>query len=267
MVTKNYEENKHSIGIYSITNLINSKRYIGSTKRAFHARKTRHLRLLRNNKHYNSHLQASYNKYGVENFIFEVLETCNLEDVELKEAFYIKHFNSNLKINGYNIKNVTHYRFSYKKDPKHILQASIHKKERSKVNGLFNDERGLQKPINLYDFNGKFIKKYNSGRELNRELGWAIQGISNTLSKRKLKYYNNIILFENDILTPEDILYVNKKYSLRKVAVYDLNNNHIQSFNSIKECAEFLNCKDAEIRMCASNRRSRIRNYITKYIE
>lgn len=265
METKNYENNSTKIGVYSITNLVNNKRYIGSTKRAFHTRKTRHLRLLKNNVHYNIHLQSSYNKYGVENFIFEILEICNLADVEIREAYYIKHFNSNLRTSGYNKNNVTHYKFKYKVDPKYTLKKSLYKKEKSTLNGLFNDERGLQKPINLYDFNGNFIKKFNSLPELNKELGWAIGGISTTLSSRKLFYKNHIILFENDILSKEDVLYVNKKYTVKCVYLYDLNLKFLQYFSSVNECAEFLGCKKAEVRMCCLNKRSRIRNFITKY--
>ena len=61
------------IGIYCIENTINNKKYIGSSKNVF-KRKNRHFGDLRNNIHPNKKLQASYNKYGVENFKFYVLE-------------------------------------------------------------------------------------------------------------------------------------------------------------------------------------------------
>ncbi len=78
---------KDTSGIYKITNLINNKFYIGSGKcirKRFYAHKTE----LKHNKHTNSHLQRSWNKYGEENFKFEVLVTCPKEyRVKLEQWF------------------------------------------------------------------------------------------------------------------------------------------------------------------------------------
>ena len=62
-------------GIYQIRNLLNSKIYIGSTVN-LRKRKNRHFSELNLNCHYNIHLQRAFNKYGKENFVFEVLITC-----------------------------------------------------------------------------------------------------------------------------------------------------------------------------------------------
>lgn len=62
-----------NIGIYKITNLKNNKVYIGSSSR-LRQRKHEHFKYLKNNKHCNTHLQKSYNKYGKEKFIFEIIE-------------------------------------------------------------------------------------------------------------------------------------------------------------------------------------------------
>lgn len=59
--------------IYRILNIKNTKSYIGSAI-DFNRRKRRHLNLLRNNNHHSFKLQNSFNKYGEENFIFEILE-------------------------------------------------------------------------------------------------------------------------------------------------------------------------------------------------
>jgi group I intron endonuclease len=59
--------------IYKITNKINSKFYIGSTIN-FDRRIKDHFRRLKNNNHHSIKLQNSYNKYGEENFIVEILE-------------------------------------------------------------------------------------------------------------------------------------------------------------------------------------------------
>ena len=58
-------------GIYKITNIINNKVYVGSAVNVTYRFKT-HKRLLKQNKHFNTHLQSSYNKYGKDNFKFEM---------------------------------------------------------------------------------------------------------------------------------------------------------------------------------------------------
>jgi group I intron endonuclease len=60
-------------GIYCITNNVNGKKYVGSSVE-LDKRWKRHLSSLNRNVHKNAHLQASFNKHGIENFIFNVLE-------------------------------------------------------------------------------------------------------------------------------------------------------------------------------------------------
>jgi len=59
--------------IYAIINEQTEKFYVGSASN-FRVRMLRHLSDLRNNKHCNTYLQRSYNKYGEESFHFEILE-------------------------------------------------------------------------------------------------------------------------------------------------------------------------------------------------
>ncbi|KKN00203.1 hypothetical protein LCGC14_1140130 [marine sediment metagenome] len=66
-------------GIYAIRNNINGKAYIGSSVN-LHRRKNTHFNDLRSNRHYNCYLQRAWNKYGEENFIFEVLEYVSEEN-------------------------------------------------------------------------------------------------------------------------------------------------------------------------------------------
>jgi hypothetical protein len=88
--------------IYKIQNKINNKVYIGSAI-GHYKRKGQHFYLLRNNKHFNTHLQSSWNKYGEENFIFKVLEFIeNLETLKKREEYYIKMYSSNNPEIGFN---------------------------------------------------------------------------------------------------------------------------------------------------------------------
>jgi len=70
---KDYKGKSKKGGVYQIKNLKNGKIYIGSAK-CFQVRASQHQTQLKNQKHSNKHLQASWNKYGSKNFLFEVLE-------------------------------------------------------------------------------------------------------------------------------------------------------------------------------------------------
>jgi len=61
-------------GIYKITNILNSKFYIGSTTKSFQRRWDQHKLLLKQNKHHSIKLQRAYNKYGPQYFKYEILE-------------------------------------------------------------------------------------------------------------------------------------------------------------------------------------------------
>lgn len=75
-------------GVYELFNLVNGKRYVGSSINIYN-RLNEHLYNLKNNKAHNKHLQSAWNKYGEENFIYNVLEFCN-EDLQFKrEQYYI----------------------------------------------------------------------------------------------------------------------------------------------------------------------------------
>ena len=75
-------------GIYKIVNTVTGSCYIGSSANLY-KRLSEHLRVLRLNEHYNAYLQRSWNKYGEESFIAEVLELCSEGKLLEREQFYI----------------------------------------------------------------------------------------------------------------------------------------------------------------------------------
>jgi group I intron endonuclease len=90
------------IGIYRIKNKINEKCYYGSSKNIEKRWKT-HLNQLINGKHINCILQNAWNKYGKDNFIFEIVEECELENLFETEQKYIDtcgDYNIGLKASG-----------------------------------------------------------------------------------------------------------------------------------------------------------------------
>ena len=89
-------------GIYKIENKINGKVYIGKSKN-IKKRWTGHICELNKNYHHNIHLQSAWNKYGEDNFIFEVLEECTEDVLSEKEIYYIGLYNSTNDLYGYNL--------------------------------------------------------------------------------------------------------------------------------------------------------------------
>lgn len=80
------------IGIYQIINIINNKKYIGSSIDMY-KRWTEHKRHLRRNKHHSIALQRAWNKYKEESFIFEVIEELSsIEFLKAKEQNYLNQF-------------------------------------------------------------------------------------------------------------------------------------------------------------------------------
>lgn len=84
--------------IYRIKNLINNFCYYGSAY-SFPLRVYKHKNLLNKNKHCNLILQNAWNKYGEENFKFEIIEEA-LEKSNLleREQFYLDFFNPEYNI-------------------------------------------------------------------------------------------------------------------------------------------------------------------------
>ena len=76
-------------GVYRIYNKVNGKFYIGSSLNVPN-RITVHFSLLRNNRHYNKKLQNAWNKYGEENFDYEVLRMVkDISEINQYEQTYI----------------------------------------------------------------------------------------------------------------------------------------------------------------------------------
>ena len=97
--------------IYSITNTINGKRYVGQTVKRFNDRYdgigigVERVKSKYEKDGGNTHLYNSICKYGVENFLVEILHIGKTKDeLNYFEDFYIKYYNTRNPNYGYNIK-------------------------------------------------------------------------------------------------------------------------------------------------------------------
>jgi group I intron endonuclease len=91
------------IGIYRILCLINGKGYIGQSHN-LEKREESHFYKLRKNKHHNRHLQRAFDKYGIDNFKFEILEECTLQELNAKEKYWMNFYDATSFDKGYNIR-------------------------------------------------------------------------------------------------------------------------------------------------------------------
>lgn len=96
------------IGIYKIENLINHKKYIGQSIDIYE-RWQEHKRINeRNSKVVKQSypLYRAFNKYGIDNFLFEVIEECDREELDEKERYWISYYHTYIndpQCNGYNL--------------------------------------------------------------------------------------------------------------------------------------------------------------------
>ncbi len=91
------------IGIYKITNIINNKVYIGQSKNIlFRWQKHRTIPFNPNHIDYDKLLYRAIRKYGLNNFEFEVIEECSIGELDQKEIYWIKYYDSCNRNKGYN---------------------------------------------------------------------------------------------------------------------------------------------------------------------
>jgi predicted DNA-binding protein YlxM (UPF0122 family) len=95
----------YMVGIYKITNRINEKCYIGKSIDIMDRWMRHRSRAFQENDNaYDSYFYRAIRSYGLENFSFEVIEECNICELDEKEKYYINLYDSYFKNNkGYNM--------------------------------------------------------------------------------------------------------------------------------------------------------------------
>lgn len=91
---------KKICGIYGIQNKLTGKWYVGQSQH-IEKRFATHRKNLAMGTHQNQHLQKAFDKYGQENFEFQILEVCDVKLLNDLEVEWIKKKDS--KENGYNL--------------------------------------------------------------------------------------------------------------------------------------------------------------------
>ena len=166
-------------GIYRIENKINNRVYIGKSI-SIGKRWYQHLNLLENNSHPNKKLQNDFIKYGFNNFLFDIIELCDEENLCKKEDYYIKLFSTN----SYNIIG------NYTKTKNNNYLAKIDSKIVEKLKYIDNStilKIIIESYIKYYNNNENYIEI--SSLELSRRYNIS----PNTFYRDFEKCYKNLI--------------------------------------------------------------------------
>lgn len=130
-------------GIYTVTNLVNGKIYLGKSNDLNH-RKEEHYRLLRRGVHKNSYIQSSWNIYGEENFLYEILEYHDEKYLPSMEHWWATMLNVHNSEYGYNLM-PTHPYKTYLWSKEMLLKREATRKKNAEERGYYNSPEAREK--------------------------------------------------------------------------------------------------------------------------
>lgn len=246
--------------IYKILNTISDKPYIGSTIQEVTDRWKTHKSLLNNGKHWNDHLQNSWNKYGSGAFTFYVFTKCHKDQIAFVENYWIHELNTVEQ--GYN---QTYHTF---REENH--EGSM-KGPRPSIAGDNNPCYGLKGDD--HPFGGKTHNK-----EVRRAIKESQQGENsgcNKLTNKEVKEIKNLLvnsnltfknIAENFNVDQSTIGYINRGETWSNVEIendqtYPLRKDRIIS-EKIKENAREL----GKSQKGTSNTKAKLNKHIVKCI-
>ena len=226
------EDIKGKSGIYQIRNFINGKIYIGSAVNLYR-RKYEHLYDLSSSTHHNIHLQRAFDKYGEQNFVFEIIEFCE-PDVRYEiEQYWLDNFFGK--------------DFCYNKNPKADKPPVVNKRK-----------------IYCVELNKDFESIEQASKELNLNppnINIALKDIYKTSGGYHFLYEEDKSKFSKEEL---DILIKYKNKNFRPIICLDDNNIY---YNMEDICLKY-NIKYPEcIIRCCRNKNKTANMYHFMYLE
>ena len=189
-------------GVYMITNIVNNKKYIGSSIDIYTRLRT-HLSKFRNKKHNNIYFQRSFDKYGEDYFKAEVLEYCSKNVLRSKEYDWMQKLKPE-----YNLQeNPKEYGFT--DEQKKMISDSLKRRYKAGEIKAFNHPDSMI-PIRVYDEYYRLINIFESTSEACREMKHFNKSSFHLLLKNKIPYYKNRYIIIPDSI--EDELEYIKEY-------------------------------------------------------
>lgn len=204
-------------GIYKYTNLINGKVYIGQAIDINQRKREHRCNASKAKKGFEKALQ----KYGEDNFSFEIIEECNKNELDKKEIYWISYYHSYIKdplCNGYNLT----------------------------PGGKSGQGTVFKKPVEQYDLYGNFIQEYESASEAARQLNLFKSNITAACRGETSQCGGYQWKYKNDISKIEKIKYI----GIKKVEQYDYLGNLLKIYDSAKEASENNNICHQSITAC-----------------
>lgn len=190
-------------GIYTITNLVNGKMYLGQTTNLIERWKKGHLVTLRRKAHSNTYLQRAWNKYGESNFIWEELEECDEKYLHSQEHYWAHLLDVHNPKRGYNDK-PTH------PEGKNVVSYTTRVKmsESAKINSKKRDHNYLREfatkkrvKVAQYTTAGVFVNKFDSKLEAAKVNNMRTGPISEGCLKGVIRAGYRWLRYENDCPT------------------------------------------------------------------
>lgn len=214
-------------GIYMIMTTSNRKKYIGSSVN-INRRFSEHKLELMRNKHCNSYLQNSFNKYGEENFQFSVLELCDEELLTERENHWCTIFNTHNKSNGYNLAPIV-------RNGKFSIE---HRKAMS-------DNCTIKKRVWLTDKNGNILNVFESRTEAAKIMNTQLSNVIFLLNGTSRIFNKSFMLWDSIYFTKSDIAKKLTSTRIKAKKVYQFNEQRelVNTFNSLKEAVSLTGVK------------------------
>lgn len=242
----NYDFGNEKIcGIYKIENKLNGKLYIGQSVDVYH-RWCEHIRYSQDEKRvdYQYPLHRAMRKYGFNNFNFEILEKCNVDELDNKEMKYIAEYNSFTHrpgSHGYNEmaggNQGSRFRVRSKEERRKIAENRDYKTG-SEHPGA---KKVLYKGI-IYGCIEEFIDNTDDNLKYHVIKTWL-----NGNHSMPQKYYDDGLMYKE-----EPHLRVRRKDNATEVHKTWIDNI---VFNNASECAEYCGMKPSTLRSYVSKRR------------
>ncbi len=176
-------------GIYIIRNKINNKMYVGSSI-TLRGRLLDHRSYLLKNKHTNTILQNSFNKHGIENFEFDVLEYHNKEYIRSMEQYWINMLNVCNRKYGYNIAPVAGSNLNLKRTKEQIKST----RDTQIKLGIIDNRTKY-----VFNLEGKLLFKSNILKDISNYTKCPNSNILKCLNGKRKRVNNYIISYNNKV--------------------------------------------------------------------